>query len=202
MDHELKGGGRRTYRYPTHDEVALKVADWMAPFGLAVMWIPSQSKGQVTITCRITHSAGHHEDFTMSAPEDTSGLKSPIQAIASTKTYLERYTLLAGLGLSSRELGDRDDDGSGPPKGGDAFRNHANPEAPPTMPPVEPLGYQQWRTNMEDRAKNGMIDLQEAWRNSARPFKEHCVATDQVWWETTKKHAGNASQNDADQMGS
>jgi hypothetical protein len=183
MDHELKGGGRRTYRYPTHDEVALKVADWMAPFGLAVMWIPSQSKGQVSITCRITHSAGHHEDFTMTAPEDTSGLKSPIQAIASTKTYLERYTLLAGLGLSSRELGDRDDDGSGPPK-------EVSP-APPTMPPVMPIGYDQWKTNMEGRAANGMIDLQEAWRMSARPFKEWASTQDKDWWEGLKKRAGN-----------
>jgi hypothetical protein len=186
MDHELKGGGRRTYRYPTHDEVALKVADWMAPFGLAVMWIPSQSKGMVTITCRITHSAGHHEDFTLSAPEDMSGLKTPIQAIASTKTYLERYTLLGGLGLSSRELGAADVDGSDLPK---------VPDAPPTMPPViPPPDYPQWRANMELRAKNGLIDLQDAWKTSARPFKAYCVSVpeESLWWEHLKKQAADA----------
>ena len=45
----------------------------------------------------------------MSAPADDSGKKNKIQAIASTVSYLERYTLYAILGLASAEM---DDDGN------------------------------------------------------------------------------------------
>ena len=44
----------------------------------------------------------------MSASADTSGSKNSIQAIGSTVSYLERYTLYAILGLASA---DQDDDG-------------------------------------------------------------------------------------------
>ena len=43
----------------------------------------------------------------MTAPPDGSGKKNQIQQIASTVTYLERYTLFAILGLASA---DQDDD--------------------------------------------------------------------------------------------
>ena len=47
------------------------------------------------MTCQITHELGHSESVEMTAPPDDSGGKNTIQSIASTKTYLERYTLLA-----------------------------------------------------------------------------------------------------------
>jgi hypothetical protein len=50
---------------------------------------------------------GHSEETTLSAPSDTTGSKNPIQAIGSTITYLERYTLLALTGLATY---DQDDD--------------------------------------------------------------------------------------------
>jgi hypothetical protein len=44
----------------------------------------------------------------MKAPKDTSGSKNAIQSIASTITYLQRYTLFAATGLAAD---DQDDDG-------------------------------------------------------------------------------------------
>lgn len=44
----------------------------------------------------------------MSASADTSGSKNSIQAIGSTITYLQRYTLFSILGLASTD----DDDGN------------------------------------------------------------------------------------------
>ena len=52
---------------------------------------------------------GHSESVTLSAPPDDSGKKNNIQQIASTVTYLERYTLLAATGTAVKE---QDDDGS------------------------------------------------------------------------------------------
>jgi len=67
-----------------------------------------------TVTCTLTHSMGHRESVTMSAPPDTSGgnSKNPIQQIKSTHTYLKIATFEAVTGLVSREA-NLDDDGNG-----------------------------------------------------------------------------------------
>jgi hypothetical protein len=51
----------------------------------------------------------------MSAGADSTGNKNNIQSIGSTRTYLQRYTLVGALGLSTA---DEDNDGktSGNPK--------------------------------------------------------------------------------------
>ena len=46
----------------------------------------------------------------MTADKDTSGNKNSIQSIGSTRTYLQRYTLIGALGLSTAE---DDTDGHG-----------------------------------------------------------------------------------------
>ena len=51
---------------------------------------------------------GHSEETTLKAPPDTSGSKNSIQAIGSTVTYLERYTLLAATGMAAAGM---DNDG-------------------------------------------------------------------------------------------
>lgn len=56
----------------------------------------------------------------MGGPPDAGGAKNAIQARASTKTYLERYTLKAITGLSEQE---DDDDGNG--KKGESFEAEA-----------------------------------------------------------------------------
>jgi hypothetical protein len=53
---------------------------------------------------------GHSTKVTMTAGKDDSGKKNLIQQVASTVTYLERYTLLAITGLAAQ---DQDDDGKG-----------------------------------------------------------------------------------------
>ncbi len=64
--------------------------------------------GRVTVTCVLSHRAGHSEETTLVGAEDNSGNKNGLQAIASTVQYLMRYTLRAALGLSITE---EDDDG-------------------------------------------------------------------------------------------
>jgi hypothetical protein len=51
---------------------------------------------------------GHSEETTLKAIPDTSGSKNSIQAIGSTVTYLERYTLLAAMGMAAAGM---DNDG-------------------------------------------------------------------------------------------
>ena len=76
--------------------------------GLSHSWRTDQTNGTVTVTCVLTHVSGHSERTSLSASPDDSGKKNPIQAIGSTLSYLERYTLYAILGLASKEM---DNDG-------------------------------------------------------------------------------------------
>jgi len=80
----------------------------MTQCGLSHSWRYEQTvSGFLTIICVITHSEGHSEQTPITLPHDTSGSKNAIQALGSTSSYGERYTLFAMLGLASAP----DDDG-------------------------------------------------------------------------------------------
>ena len=64
------------------------------------------------VTCTLKHVGGHSESVSMGGPPDAGGAKNALQARASTKSYLERYTLKAICGVA--EGGD-DTDGNPPP---------------------------------------------------------------------------------------
>jgi len=95
------------YNHASLANVVEKITHELSKHGLSASWSTYQN-GSISVTCRITHVMGHGEETTLSAAADTSGSKNSIQAIGSTITYLERYTLLAALGLATHE---QDDDG-------------------------------------------------------------------------------------------
>ena len=103
------GRSRTEYDHATHSEVTMKIVAALAGHGFSHRWVTTQPNGQVCVECIITHRLGHSESQSLTAPPDTSGLKSPVQAIASTRTLLERYTLLGATGLSAADLPDADD---------------------------------------------------------------------------------------------
>jgi hypothetical protein len=79
--------------------------------GLSASWrLTKDEKDWLEVTCTLRHSLGHEETVSMGGPPDAGGAKNAIQARASTKSYLERYTLKAICGVA--EGGD-DDDGNG-----------------------------------------------------------------------------------------
>lgn len=99
--------GTTSYNHATLANVVEKINSALSQHGLSASWMVKQN-GAVSVTCKITHLQGHHEETTLTAPADTSGSKNSIQAIGSTITYLERYSLLALTGLATHEM---DDDG-------------------------------------------------------------------------------------------
>lgn len=102
--------GRTNYRYEDLSEIARAIDPVLARHGLSYRFKTVQDSGKITVTCVLTHRAGHSEGTTLSAGEDHSGNKNSIQAIGSSVRYLQRYTLTSALGLSvSNE--DEDDDG-------------------------------------------------------------------------------------------
>jgi len=74
-------------------------------------WNTEQVNNETKVTCTVTHVGGHSESTSLAAPAETSGSKNSIQAIGSTVSYLERYTLFAILGLASSDM---DQDGAIP----------------------------------------------------------------------------------------
>lgn len=97
------------YKHAELDKASDIVAEELMKHGVTHAWRTSDVGGRTTVTCVFTHEMGHAEDVsTLSGPADTSGGKNNIQAIGSTTTYLQRYTLLSGAGIVAKN---QDDDG-------------------------------------------------------------------------------------------
>ena len=107
-DGPLKG---RAYA-ELHDVVDA-VTPALSRHGLSASWkLTRDEKDWIEVTCTLKHTGGHSESVSMGGPPDTGGAKNALQARASTKSYLERYTLKAICGVA--EGGD-DNDGNAPP---------------------------------------------------------------------------------------
>ena len=101
--------GQTEYSHASLHNVTTTINKSLSEHGLSASWQTHQDNGSVTVSCTITHTKGHSESTSLSAPPDTSGSKNSIQAIGSTISYLERYTLLALTGLSTKDM---DNDGA------------------------------------------------------------------------------------------
>lgn len=110
VKYATKTGGLTEYSHASLDNVTATISEALSKHGLTAAWVTSQTENIVTVTCRITHIFGHSEETSLSAGPDNSGSKNPIQAIGSTVSYLQRYTLLALAGLATEG---QDDDGAG-----------------------------------------------------------------------------------------
>lgn len=107
---EAKNGGSRTdYAHEDMAEIARVVNPVLSKHGLSYRFRTHYEPNHpVSVTCIISHRMGYSEENTLPAPPDNSGNKNSIQAIGSTVTYLQRYTLKAALGLAAAA----DDDGA------------------------------------------------------------------------------------------
>lgn len=96
--------GRTRYTHTSLAAAMEAVTPHLTAHGFSLAWVPSTDKGQVTVTARLTHAEGHHEETSISAPVDTSGNKSPAQGVASTITLLQRYAALSLLGIATADM--------------------------------------------------------------------------------------------------
>lgn len=81
----------------------------IAKHGLSYRYRAKQEEGEIFITCVLSHRDGYSEETTLSSKADATGSKNAIQALGSTVTYLQRYTLTLALGLAASQA---DDDGA------------------------------------------------------------------------------------------
>lgn len=100
--------GNTSYSHANLADVAAVIGKAMSQHGLSFRWETSQQDQVIRVACIVSHEMGHSESISLEASPDSSGQKNSIQAVGSTVTYLERYTLLAITGLAAE---DQDDDG-------------------------------------------------------------------------------------------
>ncbi len=100
--------GRTNYRHEDLGEIAKTIDPILGKHGLSYRFRTSAELNEpVRVTCIVSHRLGHFEENTLPGPRDDTGNKNSLQAIGSTITYLQRYTLKSALGLAASH----DDDG-------------------------------------------------------------------------------------------
>lgn len=114
VHYPTKAGGVVDYRHATLDHVCNEVIPALSAVGITHTWKVAQDKEFITVICVLTHELGHSEETQMMGSPDTSGDKSPLKAVSSTVTHLQRYTLLAGCGLAASN-DDETETGNGRP---------------------------------------------------------------------------------------
>jgi hypothetical protein len=104
------GATRTKYKYETFADVARVVDPVFARHGLSYRFSVEQEGEQARVTCIVSHADGHSDRVKLAGKVDpgSTGM-SPVQALGSALTYLQRYSLRAAIGLAAGI----DDDGRG-----------------------------------------------------------------------------------------
>lgn len=93
-----------SYKFTPLSEITRQIAPALEKAKLSFRWEIQDTKDELKVTFLVSHIDGHTERTTMTANPDISGNKNAIQARGSAITYLQRYTLIGGLGLSTADL--------------------------------------------------------------------------------------------------
>lgn len=110
-DSSKPGGSRTEFSYASLHSIDSTITPVLSKYGLTATWkIIDQAKDWIKVRCTLTHLDGHKDVAELGGPPDKTGGKNDVQAIGSTVSLLERYTLIAVCGLTTRE---QDDDGNG-----------------------------------------------------------------------------------------
>jgi hypothetical protein len=97
--------GNTNYNHATLDQCVSAIRESLIESNskLAFTFETGYQDGTVIVTCVIRHELGHEKRTSLPAPPDSSGQKNSIQQVASTVTYLQRYTLLAAFGVATAD---------------------------------------------------------------------------------------------------
>lgn len=98
-----KNGGHMTYNYASIDDIVKAVNPVLHRHGLSYRFEQTLIQGVVSVSCILTHALGHCESCTMTGGLDQSGNKNALQQIASSTTYLKKYTLTNVLGVATSD---------------------------------------------------------------------------------------------------
>jgi hypothetical protein len=92
------------YQYAPMGDIVEQIRKLMHECGLTFSFVISDDDANtIRVTCLLSHIEGHKEGTSMSSGAETSGSKNAIQARASAITYMQRYTLLGALGITTAD---------------------------------------------------------------------------------------------------
>lgn len=111
LEGTAKGSGNSysfEVKYADLENVTSAIIDGLAEVGIVHSFKIRQEGQNITVACFLSRGI-YEESVSLTAGPDSSGAKNAIQQVASTVSYLERYTLLAATGLAA---GMPDNDGN------------------------------------------------------------------------------------------
>lgn len=162
VEFRTRDGDVTSYNHAELSDITDAIGPALAKHELSYRWDIRQEGSGITVVCILTHVNGHSEQVTMSAPPDASGKKNAIQQVASTTTYLQRYTLLALTGMSTKGM---DDDGRA--SGQSSSAKGARPTEPEDTPERLAL-----YARLQDIASTGVAAYAEAWGKLKREQRQ------------------------------
>lgn len=174
---DVPGGAK--FKHAELADVVDAAVEAMGKFGFVHSWKPTaQTDEYLEITCIITHELGHKEETTLKSAYDSSNPKmSALHRLGSTVTYLERYTLVAALGVAAKNI---DDDGMAASKKLETV--------------TDPEGFENWKADMKAIADEGMQKLTDTWSKSDAGFRRHVIKHYDSWWDEMKAKAVQADK--------
>lgn len=103
VDYPSKQGGNVKYSYATLAGIIKQIQVPLTECGISYRWEIKEDGPKTSVTCIVEHVDGHSKSTTLSAGDDQTGSKNAIQAHGSVVSYLQRYTLIAALGLGTAQ---------------------------------------------------------------------------------------------------
>lgn len=94
--------GKEKYKVVALEDVADPVMKALVKLGITYRYKTADlPDGRIRVTCILgmQGTAYEEEGSTLAAPPDTAGGKDPLKAVGSTASYLEKYTLMASVGM-------------------------------------------------------------------------------------------------------
>ena len=104
-DQSISLSGGKSIKFESMAAIAEAVDPVLADAGLFYTFPDADEliaavDNKISVTCRLSHRNGYSIQSTRSAPPDVGQNRNAVQAMGSTLTYLQRYTLKAVLGLA------------------------------------------------------------------------------------------------------
>lgn len=100
-------------------------------YGFALNFRTTQEGTSIRTRATLRHKSGHSEYTELVLPSDTGGNKNQVQAIGSSQSYGERYTMKAILNLTI--IGDETDDDGSTQKKKSNFQDNVNADVKKTV---------------------------------------------------------------------
>lgn len=102
-DVKFKTDGPVIYTYAPLPDIDRQIKGLLKKHGFTKRWRIFDVAGKTKVVCIITHTGGHSEETEMEGDSDMSGQKSAMQGKGASITFMQRYTLIGALGLTTAD---------------------------------------------------------------------------------------------------